>query len=268
MTYTMRIFLVTCFVLMVGRSSMLKVVWAQESTDDKQDAVALRLASVVRDKGGRDPFNRDLERRTKACEALAKRGAKVVAVPAITDYLDELFQRSRTGGQEHLARVSNVLGTSYGRDAAPAVPILIRILDNPIDTILVYHSGEFHTRDEFECRVVAIDALRRIGTDDARKALIGAMAKDRNYRVRIAAADALGQLGSADAVPSLTKAMLKDSVLKVRVAAVKALGQVGSTDVIPDLEAVEEIESDKEFKQEIGKTIATIRRRSKEKTSR
>lgn len=85
-------------------------------------------------------------------------------------------------------------------------------------------------------RVVAIDALGRLGVEEARAPLRELARNDDEAMVRAWAIDALGKFGEAEDVEFLIGA-LKDSSARVRGAAALALGRAGDERAIEPLRA-------------------------------
>jgi len=74
-------------------------------------------------------------------------------------------------------------------------------------------------------RKLAADLLGRLGTPEARAALVNALSHASAY-VRINAAEALGQGGDADCIPALVHTLRGDSMPNVRQCAARSLGDL------------------------------------------
>lgn len=126
----------------------------------------------------------------------------------------ELTRSSTSLVQRHAMR-------SLGRLAAPeAVPVLAERL-HP-------------TAEEWQARVVAADALGRIGGDDALTAL-GTALQDPVFHVRVAALSGLAQLGEPAHLERV-RALTADPAVDVRAAAYTALGVCGGREAADALE--------------------------------
>ena len=80
---------------------------------------------------------------------------------------------------------------------------------------------------ELSVRVAAVEALGRIATPDALRAVESAFQQPDVDRVRAAAALALGATGRAEHVPRLTEALKAAPGLEARAACAEALGRLG-----------------------------------------
>ncbi|MGD8785626.1 MAG: HEAT repeat domain-containing protein [Thioalkalispiraceae bacterium] len=109
-----------------------------------------------------------------------------------------------------------------GRGAAPAVPYLIRLLNDATPVLLSrYLGGGFHSSSDTTPALEASRTLAKIG-DPAIKALTRAMLSDEE-EVRRLAVKALGQIGDIQSIDSLIKA-LSDPSRRVQATAAIALG--------------------------------------------
>ncbi|VAW96393.1 hypothetical protein MNBD_GAMMA21-1009 [hydrothermal vent metagenome] len=109
-----------------------------------------------------------------------------------------------------------------GRGAAPAVPYLIKLLDDDSSVLLSRYIGSgFRSSSDTTPAEEASRSLARIG-DPAIKDLLDAL-KSESVNVRRLAAKALGQIGSSQTIGELIN-LLTDESRKVQASAAIALG--------------------------------------------
>lgn len=167
-----------------------------------------RLVAILKD--SELPF----EERAVALEALGQiGGAHPKAIPAVVELLSELSTArggERQEDSESLRELAAECIGIIGKDAAIAVPVLMRSLNDRSETL----------------RRKTISALGRIGqaAQLAIPSLLENMAYDESPAVRDAAETALASIGSP-AVPALTH-LLDDQDAELRERAARGLGQM------------------------------------------
>jgi len=160
-------------------------------------AAALRLVDGLRDPDG--------AKRCLAARTYAQLGAAEIAVPVLTECLDDPSANTRREAARTLV--------SLGEAAAPAVPALTERLEDP----------------DLATRVLAAQALGRVGASaaDVLAGLVGCL-RDSDSVLRGAAAKALGDIGQAspEVIAALTS-LCHDSSPAVRGIAAQSLGMLG-----------------------------------------
>jgi HEAT repeat protein len=130
------------------------------------------------------------------------------------------------------AKAAATLG-QMGKDAAPAVPALIRHLSDEAEVFSGVGFGKLVLGKNTTVSDVVANALGQIGDSRAVSPLYDLMlnqSKRGNWLARKSAAEALGQIGDAKAVPSLLRAM-SDTIIND--AAVESLVKIGEPAVKP-----------------------------------
>jgi len=112
-------------------------------------------------------------------------------------------------------------------DCVPCFSVVLRTGRGTATLVQDLRDGDDAARDS------AVEALGKIGSEEAVVALIQALQDERNT-VRVRVADALGRIGSQQATLALVQ-ILRDEDDSVRKSAVEALGKIGSEEVVPAL---------------------------------
>jgi HEAT repeat protein len=207
--------------------------------------------------------------RCQAAAALAEAGTRAAGLAdALAPLLNDADETVRCQAAESLGRIGGSLELltpalddpsapvraaaarglkALGRDAAPAVPKLVELLQDrdeavraaatdavaaagPLDADSATKLAEGLTSEDNVVRAQAAEALGTVGAGHSAPVLVQAVADDNDV-VRAKAVEALGKLGedAADvAVPTLVKA-LHDRDSWVSALAAEALGEMGET---------------------------------------
>ena len=208
--------------------------------------------------------------RSSAAEALGRIGSRQAVGPLIAAFKSEPVPRrpARRSGTKARLDVHTAAATALAQIGAPAAEpltaaleqlddgqrrsardVLVKIGSSAVGPLIV-------ALQESDAKVLAAEALGRIGDTRAAEPLIAAVA-DGHSPVRLAATKALGRIGDERAVPPLV-ALLGARRGDERRAAIDALGQIGDARAAEPLVAVLVESSSQQLRQAAAKALAKL----------
>jgi HEAT repeat protein len=198
-----------------------RAVAALDSPDAEQQMAGVRSLVDTDHPAARDALIRALNHPVKNIRMAAAIDFPPPRDPRIIPGLIEATQSGDFLEQWYPGREFN-LRLSIERTGPPAIPILLKLLQDQKTLFRIY----------------AADELGRLGEKRAQPALLD-MLTDKNHFVRSKSARALGNIGEKAAVPHLVQA-LGDEAEDVRAEAAAALGKIGHNTVTELVAALED----------------------------